>query len=183
MLLAGDRAALGADVPLIGMNGARTGNDVLRMILAGAHAVEISSAVFTNGFGVLADAVKTVESYLANRDQNTMEIVGRAADRVVRSPACRNAQVSGSSSCHRRHYNCRLQAPYCLPFSDQPKLERYPGGAGRWSGTAGYANKACTMASSAGRCATATWPIYRFSIGNSWSKNAPFRILDYIRCN
>lgn len=81
--LAKSRAALGADVPLIGMNGARTGNDVLRMILAGAHAVEISSAVFTNGFGVLADAVKTVESYLADRDQNTMEIVGRAADRVV----------------------------------------------------------------------------------------------------
>ena len=81
--LAKSRAALGADVPLIGMNGARTGNDVLRMILAGAHAVEISSAVFTNGFGVLADAVRTVESYLANRDQNTMEIVGRAADRVV----------------------------------------------------------------------------------------------------
>ena len=52
--LAKSRAALGADVPLIGMNGARTGNDVLRMILAGAHAVEISSAVFTNGFGVLA---------------------------------------------------------------------------------------------------------------------------------
>ena len=39
------------------------------------------------------------------------------------------------------------------------------------------------MASSAGRCATATWTIYRFSSGNSWSKNAPFRILDYIRCN
>ena len=56
--LAKSRAALGADVPLIGMNGARTGNDVLRMILAGAHAVEISSAVFTNGFGVLADAVR-----------------------------------------------------------------------------------------------------------------------------
>ncbi|MAJ92370.1 MAG: dihydroorotate dehydrogenase [Rhodospirillaceae bacterium TMED63] len=80
--LAKSRAALGADVPLIGINGARTGNDVLRMILAGAHAVEISSAVFTNGFSVLADAVKTVESYLANRDQNTMETVGRAADRV-----------------------------------------------------------------------------------------------------
>ena len=81
--LAKSRKALGADVPLIGMNGARGGNDVLRMLLAGAHAVEISSAVFTNGFSVLSEAVETVEKYLSDRGQTPADILGRAADQVV----------------------------------------------------------------------------------------------------
>ena len=81
--LSKSRAHLGTEFPLVGMNGARDGNDVLRMMLAGAHAVEISSAAFTNGFGVLADAVETVAGYLTDRDQNATDIIGRAADKVV----------------------------------------------------------------------------------------------------
>lgn len=53
------------------------------MMLAGAHAVQISSAVWTNGFGVLADAVKTVETYLDDRGDTATGIIGRAADKVV----------------------------------------------------------------------------------------------------
>jgi hypothetical protein len=45
--------------------------------------VEISSAAFTNGFGVLADAVEAVAGYLTDRDQNATDIIGRAADKVV----------------------------------------------------------------------------------------------------
>ena len=81
--LSKSRARLGPDVALVGMNGARDGNDVLRMMLAGAHAVEISTAAFTNGFGVLADAVTTVAAYLAEREEDAADIVGRAADKVV----------------------------------------------------------------------------------------------------
>ena len=81
--LSKSRAALGPDVPLIGMNGARSGEDVLRLMLAGAHAVEISSAVFTNGFGVLSEAVDTVGQYLSDRGQSPAVIIGRAADQVV----------------------------------------------------------------------------------------------------
>ena len=81
--LSKSRNHLGADAPLIGMNGARSGEDVLRMMLAGAHAVQISSAVWTNGFGVLADAVKTVETYLDDRGDTATGIIGRAADKVV----------------------------------------------------------------------------------------------------
>jgi dihydroorotate dehydrogenase (NAD+) catalytic subunit len=81
--LSKSRAQLGPDAPMIGMNGARDGNDVLRMMLAGAHAVQISTAVFTNGFGVLSDAVTTVAGYLTDRDQNAADIIGRAADKVV----------------------------------------------------------------------------------------------------
>jgi dihydroorotate dehydrogenase (NAD+) catalytic subunit len=81
--LSKSRAHLGPEFPLVGMNGARDGNDVLRMMLAGAHAVEISSAAFTNGFGVLSDAVEAVAGYLTDRDQNATDIIGRAADKVV----------------------------------------------------------------------------------------------------
>lgn len=80
--LSKSRAHLGPDVPLVGMNGARSGEDVLRLMLAGAHAVEISSAVWTNGFGVLAEAVQTVETYLADRGDTATGIIGRAADKV-----------------------------------------------------------------------------------------------------
>ena len=65
------------------MNGARDGNDVIRMLLAGAHAVQMSTAVFTGGFGVLADAVKGVEAYLSARSDNAADIIGRAADQVA----------------------------------------------------------------------------------------------------
>lgn len=81
--LSKSRAQLGPDVPLIGMNGARDGNDVIRMMLAGARAVQISTAVFTNGFRVLSEAVETVADYLAVHDDNAADIVGRAADRVI----------------------------------------------------------------------------------------------------
>mgnify|MGYP003666299562 FL=1 len=81
--LSKSRAHLGPEAPLVGMNGARSGEDVLRMMLAGAHAVEISSAVWTNGFEVLAKAVQTVETYLSDRDDTARDIIGRAADRVV----------------------------------------------------------------------------------------------------
>ncbi|MEC7489690.1 MAG: tRNA-dihydrouridine synthase [Pseudomonadota bacterium] len=81
--LSKSRSHLGAEVPLIGMNGARDGNDVIRMLLAGAHAVQMSTAVFTGGFGVLADAVKGVEAYLSARGDNAADIIGRAADQVA----------------------------------------------------------------------------------------------------
>ena len=81
--LAKSRAQLGPDAPTIGMNGARDGNDVIRMMLAGAHAVQISTAIFTNGFGVLSDAVTTVAAYLDARNDNATDIIGRAADKIV----------------------------------------------------------------------------------------------------
>lgn len=81
--LSKSRAQLGPDAAVIGMNGARSGEDVLRMMLAGAHAVQISSAVWTNGFDVLANAVETVKTYLEARGDTATGIIGRAADQVV----------------------------------------------------------------------------------------------------
>lgn len=80
--LARARRLLGPDYPLIATNGARDGGDVARMVLAGARAVEMCSAVMLGGFGVLKEAVASVESYLASKDATLMQIVGKAADSV-----------------------------------------------------------------------------------------------------
>jgi len=78
--LALSRARLGAAAPLIGINGARDGLDVARMLLAGAHAVGIASAVMLRGPQVLTDAVRQLDTYLASRGLTAADLIGRAAD-------------------------------------------------------------------------------------------------------
>jgi len=80
--LARSRKQLGAAVPLIGTNGARGGHDVARMLLAGASAVEMCSAVMTGGFGELTAAIDELSAYLARHDATAQAIVGRAAGGV-----------------------------------------------------------------------------------------------------
>ncbi|GHF50092.1 dihydroorotate dehydrogenase [Amycolatopsis bartoniae] len=62
------RLALGPGTPLIGTNGARTAADVLRFLASGARAVEVVTALWIKGPGVLADLVAGVEAYLSGRD-------------------------------------------------------------------------------------------------------------------
>lgn len=78
--LALSRARMGADKPLIGINGAQSGLDVARMMLAGAHAVEIASAAMLRGFEVLSDAVAEFDAYLVRKEMRSRDLVGRAAD-------------------------------------------------------------------------------------------------------
>ena len=78
--LALSRSKLGGDKPLIGINGAQTGLDVARMMLAGASAVQIASAVQLRGYDVLSNAVAEFENYLARKNVSAMELIGRAAD-------------------------------------------------------------------------------------------------------
>lgn len=78
--LAEARAALGADQPLIGINGATSGDDVARMMLAGATAVGLSSAVMRGGFGVLTETVAALNAYCAAQGMTAAALVGRAAD-------------------------------------------------------------------------------------------------------
>jgi dihydroorotate dehydrogenase (NAD+) catalytic subunit len=78
--LAISRAKLGRERPLIGINGAQSGLDVARMMLAGASAVEIASAVQLRGYAVLSDALAEFERYLADKNVSAMDLVGRAAD-------------------------------------------------------------------------------------------------------
>ncbi|HTO48359.1 MAG TPA: hypothetical protein VML91_12040 [Burkholderiales bacterium] len=80
--LARTRRQVGARFPLIGTNGARSGLDVARMMLAGASAVELCTAVMTGGFGVLRDAIRELEDYLDGRSVAAASLIGVTADRI-----------------------------------------------------------------------------------------------------
>jgi dihydroorotate dehydrogenase (NAD+) catalytic subunit len=74
------RAELGPDYPLIGINGAQSGLDIARMMLAGASAVAIASPVMLRGYGLLSDALAEFDSYLKRKTLFAVDLIGRAAD-------------------------------------------------------------------------------------------------------
>jgi dihydroorotate dehydrogenase (NAD+) catalytic subunit len=76
------RALVGRDAPLLATNGARDGFDVARCVLAGASAVQLTSAVITDGAEILARAIRQLEMYLEEQDADARELVGEAADSV-----------------------------------------------------------------------------------------------------
>jgi dihydroorotate dehydrogenase (NAD+) catalytic subunit len=78
--LALTRARLGADKPLIATNGAQSGLDIARMMLAGASAVQMSSPVMLRGFELLGRALADFEAYLADKNIPASALIGRAAD-------------------------------------------------------------------------------------------------------
>lgn len=78
--LALSRSALGPAFPLIGTNGAQSGHDIVRMMLAGAHAVQMSSAVMMRGTSVLSDALAEFAAYLTAKNVDAPALIGRAAD-------------------------------------------------------------------------------------------------------
>ncbi|MBS0246558.1 MAG: tRNA-dihydrouridine synthase [Proteobacteria bacterium] len=75
------RQALGPGKPLIATNGARTGLDVVRMMLAGAHAVEMASNVMLRGTETLSFALAELDAYLQRKNIGAAEIVGIATDK------------------------------------------------------------------------------------------------------
>jgi dihydroorotate dehydrogenase (NAD+) catalytic subunit len=79
--LALTRADIGHDKPLIGINGAQSGLDIARMMLAGASAVAMASPVMLRGYGVLADALTEFDNFLARKNVTAAALVGQAADR------------------------------------------------------------------------------------------------------
>ncbi len=80
--LVASRRLLGSDTPLIGTNGVRTGLDAARMMLSGASAIEMTSAIITGGFGVITDTIGELEEYLSSKQCAAVDIVGRAADKL-----------------------------------------------------------------------------------------------------
>jgi dihydroorotate dehydrogenase len=81
--LARTRQRLGPGAPLIGTNGARDGYDVARMLLAGASAVEMTSAVMMKGVRVLKQSIEELDAYLAEQGATAQQIVGEAADKLT----------------------------------------------------------------------------------------------------
>jgi dihydroorotate dehydrogenase (NAD+) catalytic subunit len=79
--LALSRAKVGAGNPLIATNGAQTGLDIARMMLAGASAVEMSSPVMIRGTQTLSGALAEFQNYLERKSLNAADLIGVAADR------------------------------------------------------------------------------------------------------
>ena len=77
------RLAVGADVPIVGTNGARNGTDVARFLLAGASAVQIATSVIAEGFSAITRMVDELATYLENQGVSARDIVGEAADNAM----------------------------------------------------------------------------------------------------
>jgi dihydroorotate dehydrogenase (NAD+) catalytic subunit len=85
--LALSRAKVGTDKPLIATNGAQTGLDIARMMLAGASAVQMSSPVMIRGTETLSSALAQFQAYLKRKNLNATELIGVTADRRRPFPA------------------------------------------------------------------------------------------------
>lgn len=77
------RRAAGASFPLIGTNGARSGQDVVRMLLSGASAVSLCSLVYLQGYQALKTVIEEIETWLSQRGLAVRGLVGHSADRLV----------------------------------------------------------------------------------------------------
>lgn len=78
--LALTRRQLGPERHLVGINGAMNGRDVARMMLAGASAVGMSSAVMMRGFGLLTESIAELDAYCVSKGMHAADLIGRAAD-------------------------------------------------------------------------------------------------------
>ncbi|MBT6466260.1 MAG: dihydroorotate dehydrogenase [Kordiimonadaceae bacterium] len=76
------RKLIGSDFQMIATNGARDGYDMIRFMMAGASAVQMTSAIFTDGYAVIDKTLRQLEKYLEQKNMNTTDLIGLAADRV-----------------------------------------------------------------------------------------------------
>jgi dihydroorotate dehydrogenase (NAD+) catalytic subunit len=76
------RQRFGPGPTLLGTNGARDGLDVARFLLAGASAVEMTTAVFTDGPAALSKTIDELRAYLHDQKRTAAALVGEAADQI-----------------------------------------------------------------------------------------------------
>ena len=74
------RGLVGRDRPLIANNGIQNGLDIARVMLAGASAAEISSPVMLRGFDLIGRSLAELKDYLARKNIDARDLIGRAAD-------------------------------------------------------------------------------------------------------
>lgn len=72
------------EVPIIGTNGARSAEDVIRFLLSGGRAVELASAAITNGPMIFATIIDDLHSYCQRKQiAHISELIGKAADAAL----------------------------------------------------------------------------------------------------
>jgi dihydroorotate dehydrogenase len=70
------------DASIVATNGARDGLDVARLLLAGASAVALASAVMTDGPDALARVLEELAGYCEQQGASVRELIGEAARHV-----------------------------------------------------------------------------------------------------
>ena len=86
------REKIGKKYPMLATNGARDGHDIIRFMLSGATAVQMTSAIFTNGYDVIEKSIKQLEDYLNEKNMDAESLIGLAADRVKTYSEQRNKE-------------------------------------------------------------------------------------------
>jgi len=75
------RRNVSREIPIIGTNGARYAEDVLRFLLSGARAVELASVVMTNGPRIFVQMLEQLGQYCSRKNISHLEeLIGKAAD-------------------------------------------------------------------------------------------------------
>jgi dihydroorotate dehydrogenase (NAD+) catalytic subunit len=70
------------DASIVATNGARDGLDVARLLLAGASAVALASAVLTDGPAALARALDELAGYCEQQGASVRDLIGEAARHI-----------------------------------------------------------------------------------------------------
>lgn len=60
-------------VPIIGIGGNATARDALEMMIAGAHAIGIGSAIYSRGLGVFDEVTRGIEAYMRRHNFARLE--------------------------------------------------------------------------------------------------------------
>ena len=76
------REKIGKYYPLMATNGARDGHDMIRFMMSGASAVQMTSAIFSGGYNVIEKSLNQIEDYLEEKNMSAVDLIGLAADRV-----------------------------------------------------------------------------------------------------
>lgn len=79
--LALTRARVGPEASLVGINGAQSGLDIARMLLSGASAVGMTSAVMLRGYEAITRSLADLDNWLAEKGLTATQAVGISADR------------------------------------------------------------------------------------------------------
>lgn len=78
------------NIPLIDIaasTGIHTGEDAVKVMLAGAHAVEICSTVYQNGYEVIGEIVSFIEAWMKRHDKySTSEFIGSMNVKNIKDP-------------------------------------------------------------------------------------------------
>ncbi|MFO7862454.1 MAG: dihydroorotate dehydrogenase-like protein [Salinivirgaceae bacterium] len=79
---------------IVATNGIHYGTDAVKVMLAGADAVQVVSTVYKNGFAAIKNMVKDMESWMKRKEYNTIEdFKGKLSRKNAKDPyAYRRAQ-------------------------------------------------------------------------------------------